>query len=262
MKKSNLKKILALLFCLVMVFSLAACSDGSTDSTADTTDENGTDSSLESADTADSGTDSDADADLTSKEFITQSGANMDTQVDNVVIAMTSTSVNVGPFAPSSPGSVGKYELYGKLFYQPYYGAHIEDCIPWLASGYEQIDDVTYQVTLYDYIYDSKGNHITADDIIWSAQTSMELGQFVDYGAGVESIEKVDDYTIIFHMTNTAPNLFVSIVCNSQFCIVDQEWYESASEEERSTDPATTSSYTVKEFVSGAKAVLEARDDY
>ena len=116
MKKSNLKKILALLFCLVMVFSLAACSDGSTDSTADTTDENGTDSSLESADTADSGTDSDADADLTSKEFITQSGANMDTQVDNVVIAMTSTSVNVGPFAPSSPGSVGKYELYGSSF--------------------------------------------------------------------------------------------------------------------------------------------------
>ena len=262
MKKSNLKKILALFFCLVMVFSLAACTDGGTDST-DTTDETDTSDSTDTTDTSsDSTSDSDTTADLTSQEFITQSGANMDTQVDNVVIAMSSTSVNVGPFAPSSPGSVGKYELYGKLFYQPYYGAPIEDCIPWLASGYEQIDDVTYQVTLYDYIYDSKGNHITADDIIWSAQTSMEVGQFVDYGAGVESIEKVDDYTIIFHMTNTAPNLFVSIVCNAQFCIVDQEWYESASEEERSTDPATTSAYTVAEFVSGSRAVLEARDDY
>lgn len=263
----NLKKILILLLSLAMVFSLAACSGGSDEGGAD--DNGGTPDSGTSDDgnTPDDGSGenegtSGADSHLVSTEFVTQSGANQDGQVDNVVIAMSSTSVNVGPFAPNSPGSVGKSALYGKLFFQPYSGAPIEECIPWLASGYEQIDEVTYRVTLYDYITDSKGNQITADDVIWSGQTSLEIGQFVDYGAGVESVEKEDDYTLVFHMTNTAPNLFASIVCNGNFCIVDQEWYEGASDEERSTDPATTSSYTVAEFVSGSRAVLEARDDY
>ncbi len=260
----NLKRVLVLVLSLIMVFSLAACSGGSDNGTNDNGDASneGTNNEGNTNNGNEEGNNSGAGSELATQEFVTQAGQNQDGQVDNVVIAMSSTSVNVGPFAPNSPGSVGKSALYGKLFFQPYFGAPIEECIPWLASGYEQIDDVTYRVTLYDYITDSKGNQITADDVIWSGQTSMEIGQFVDYGAYVESVEKEDDYTIVFHMTSNAPNLFASIVTSMNFCIVDQEWYENASDEERSTDPATTSAYTVKEFVSGSRAVLEARDDY
>ena len=259
-KMKNVKRLLALLFCLVMVFSMAACSSGGDD---DSTNNNNTDNTDDtngnvSSDDNVSGNEGDTSGE---EEFAASGGQDMDTQVDNVVMTMNSTYVNVGPFAPSSPGSVGKPQLYAKLFFQPYTGAPIEDCIPWMAKGYEIIDDYTIEVEIYDYIYDSKGNHITADDVIWSGQTSLEIGQFVDYGS-VASAEKIDDYTIRYTMTSRAPNTFPMVLCNQQFCIVDQEWYENAPDEERSTDPATTGAYTVKEFVSGSRAVLKARDDY
>ena len=104
----NLKKILVLLLSLAMVFSLAACSGG-TDEGGSTDDGNTTPDATEPDDggsTPDDGGEQEgttgADSHLVSTEFITQSGANQDGQVDNVVIAMSSTSVNVGPFAPNS----------------------------------------------------------------------------------------------------------------------------------------------------------------
>ena len=257
----NAKRFLALLFCLVMIFSMAACSSGGDNDNGGSSNNGGsTDNGNGSTDdNGDSG--DDGGITVAEREFPVAGGSNVDTQVDNIILTMNSNSVNVGPFAPASPGSVGKAELWARLFWQPYNGAPIEDCIPWMAKDYEIIDDYTIEIEIYDYIYDSKGNHITADDIIWSGQTSLEIGQFVDYG-NVASAEKIDDYTIRYTMTNKAPNVFPLVFCNTMFCIVDQEWYENASDEERSTNPATTSSYTVKEFVSGSRAVLEARDDY
>ena len=134
----NVKRLSALLFCLIMVLSLAACSSGGNN------DDNSEDANNNTDDNIDSGeanNDDGQDVSHAEREFPINGGANQDTQVDNVIITMSSNSVNVGPFAPASPGSVGKTELYGKLFFQPYYGAPIEECIPWMAKSYEQIDD-------------------------------------------------------------------------------------------------------------------------
>jgi peptide/nickel transport system substrate-binding protein len=174
---------------------------------------------------------------------------------------MASTSVIVSPFSAVSPGAVGKMEMYAKLYFQPYYGAPLEDCIPWLAKSCTEIDSFTYQVELYDYITDSKGNSITVDDVLWSAQQSVEIGQNVNYGSFVESTEKVDDYTFIIHMATDAPNCIVDVLTNSQFCIVNKEWYENATDDEKN-DPACTSAYVVKEYVPGAKVVLTVNENY
>jgi ABC-type transport system substrate-binding protein len=251
MKKS--KKIIAIVLCAIFALSALAGCSSSTDST--------TTSSTTSTDDSTTSTSTTTESKVTTDTSAAVAGENQDTQVDRIVVTMASTSVIISPFAANSPGAVGKWELYGKLFFMPYYGASLDECIPWLAKSCTQVDDLTYEVELYDYITDSQGNSITTDDIIWSAQQSLEVGQNVNLGSFVESFEKIDDYSFYIHMATTAPNAIVDVLSSSQLCIVSQEWYENATDDEKNS-PATTSAYTVKEYVPGSKVVLEANENY
>ena len=189
-------------------------------------------------------------------------GAQMDHQVDKVTSAVGSTSINVGPFAPSSPGTVGDFLLYAKLFWKPVYGCSEEEMVPWMAKSYTQVDDYTYEIEIFDYVKDSQGNDITVDDIIWSINKSIEIGQFVDGGSNIKELEKIDDYHLRMVLGTKAPNTFAMLVTNDRLCIVDQQWWENATDDEKQMNPATTGPYTVKEFIPGSGATLIANDDY
>ena len=43
-----------------------------------------------------------------------------------------------------------------------------------MMESYEQVDDVTYDVTIYDYITDAEGNNITASDVVFSFKQYMQ----------------------------------------------------------------------------------------
>lgn len=189
-------------------------------------------------------------------------GAKMDHQVDKVVMAAESTSINVGPFAPSSPGTVGKFLLYATLFWAPNYGCTEEEMVPWVAKSYKQIDSKTYEIEIYDYVKDSHGNPITIDDVIWSVNKSVEIGQFVDGGSNIASMEKIDDYHMTMKLTTDAPNTFAMLVTNARLYIVNQKWWEGASDDEKQNNPACTGPYTIKEFIPGSGATMVANDDY
>jgi ABC-type transport system substrate-binding protein len=47
-----------------------------------------------------------------------------------------------------------------------------------LAKDIKQVADGVYQVTIYDYIHDTAGNHMTASDVVFS------FGQFKKEGSG------------------------------------------------------------------------------
>lgn len=243
----NSKKIFALLLCVALIGTiLVGCSDSDTDNSNPSSEPSGT---------------TDNNVSIVSDVNVS-TGGKSNTQVDKVVVALTSASVDVSPFTTSTPGTIMKYSLYAKLFYQPYYGAPIEECIPWLAKGYTQVDEYTYDVEIFDYITDSKGNEITVDDIIWSLNMSKDVGQFADAGSFISSVEKIDDYNMRFVLATNAPNTFALLVSHGQFCIVDKDWYEGASDDEKANDPATTSAYTVSEFISGSGCTITANDNY
>ena len=71
-----------------------------------------------------------------------------------------------------------------------------------IRDRYKEVDDLHWQVEIYDYIYDSEGNHITADDVVFSFNELVESGNAFKY-ASFESVKKIDDYTVEF--TWTAP---------------------------------------------------------
>jgi ABC-type transport system substrate-binding protein len=130
--------------------------------------------------------------------------------------------------------------------------------VPRLAKGYTEVDELHWEVELYDYIYDHQGNHITADDVVFSYDHLIESGFYFKFDL-FESVEKVDDYHVLF--TWTAPVDRVGglehPLCRA--IIFSQKAFEAG---DFATKPVGTGPYAVTEFVSGSKVVLEANDNY
>ncbi len=181
--------------------------------------------------------------------------------VDKIVIQSGASSEDPSPFAPSV-GGMAKGLLYAKLISRNSYGALLDDCTMWLAKSVTKVDDKTYDIELYDYITDSKGNKIDADDIIFSYDMSYKEGKFQRIGSSMESLEKTGDYTLRMTLKNTSPGTLEDLLSNPQLDIVDQGWYESATDEERRKDPATTGPYRLVSEVTGSSMVFEAVEDY
>jgi ABC-type transport system substrate-binding protein len=128
-----------------------------------------------------------------------------------------------------------------------------------LMESYEQVDDVTYDVTIYDNITDSAGNHITAEDVAFSWKTCQEMGELTETRT-VASVEAIGDYTVEFKWGAT-PALGDFEAQMSNVVIVSQAAYE-ASGDGMATQPVGTGRYTVKEFNASISLTLEKRADY
>lgn len=151
----------------------------------------------------------------------------------------------------------GKPEIY-QLIWENLFDLESGEYIPRLAKGYTEIDELHWEVELYDYIYDWEGNHITADDVLFAYDYLIQSGTQVKFGL-FGSIEKVDDFTVLF--TWTAPVNLVGglehILCRP--IIFSQAAFEAG---DFATQPVGTGPYVVTEFISGSKVVLDANDSY
>lgn len=232
----KLKKTAALVLAVIMTFSLAACGGGNS-------------SSNDSSNTAGSSA-------AVSKTATTE-------QVDKVVVALNASSFDMSPFGTTSiPRFWMVQNIYASLFCTPYYGAPLEELEPWLAKGYEKIDDLTYSVELYDYIKDSKGNDITAEDIVFSYEKMYSNGAETRIGTYLDHIEVVDDYNMIFHLNKYGPGVLEFLLGNYTLNICDKDWYENSSDEEKFNNPACTGAYQIVDYEAGSSITMEAIDDY
>ncbi len=188
-------------------------------------------------------------------------GEAMTGMADKVVVQSGSSSEDPSPFAPSVGGIIKNF-LYGKLIDRNYYGALLEDCSMWLAKSVTKVDDYTYDIELYDYITDSQGNNINADDVIFSYKMSYEEGNFLRIGSSMKSLDKTGEYSLRMTLNTNAPGVAEDLMSNVQLDIVDQQWYENATEEERRKNPATTGPYRIVSEVAGSSTVIEAVENY
>ena len=245
MKKTQ--RFLSLLLCAaLLIVTFAACS----------TENNAND------DKPQEGNNSDAAATITEKEGGIIEGEAATEQVDKLITTFAATNLDASPFIPSSGGAQVTPLLWASLIYRNTFGPALEDCELWIAKSITKIDEVTYDIEIYDYIKDSKGNHITADDVIFSYEMSRTLAQFVAVGPDMDSLTKTGDFSLRMKLNKNAPGTIENLLGNFRLFICDQEWYENASEEERRIDPATTGGYTVKSFVPGSSLVLQAVENY
>jgi ABC-type transport system substrate-binding protein len=171
-----------------------------------------------------------------------------------VIVAVQGDPSNLGPFVAMSMGRIGVLTtMYEYLFYQV--GPELT---PYIAQSYEKIDATTYDVTLFENVTDSAGNHITAADVAYSYTTAMTLGNLRPLG-DLASVTAKSDYVVEFVTKADLGGGVTDILIECP--IVSQKAYE-ASADEMATQPITTAAYTLTEYVPGSSLTFERRADY
>lgn len=100
-------------------------------------------------------------------------------------------------------------------------------------------DDIYFQTLDAQYDYYG-GRNLVADDVKWSYERVMGIGQFSEPAPSmmnwpgtlsmVESIETVGDYTVVFHF-NTDSEVAVNSFMEASVCIAGHEWGELTEEQ-------------------------------
>lgn len=180
--------------------------------------------------------------------------ANSDERYDTITLAISSDPQDLNPWNISAGGK--KYTcLY---FYESLFDYDQSNYYPVLAKGYTEVDDLHWDVEIYDYIKDSAGNPITADDVVFSYNVIRESG-YLNHADMLESVEKVDDYTVRFTW-----NKKIDGVCELEWVfgmvkIFSQSAYENGN---FATAPITTGPYVVQSFVAGSGMTLVRNENY
>lgn len=173
----------------------------------------------------------------------------------SVTVALSADPENLEPKDGNNLSKIGMYwQIYETLFDYDDDG----NMVPSIGKSITCVDEFTYDVEIYDCVYDSEGNHITAGDVAFSVNWLVDNGNAVKYDL-FESIEVVDEYTVRWHW-NAAPTSWGDLefpLCRT--FIVSEDEFNSRN---FSSDPVGTGSYVVKSYTSGSSLVLEANDDY
>ncbi len=183
----------------------------------------------------------------------------------------TVVNVKMEPLASLSPFGTGNqndaaiWSVCECLFEMDGFGGEM---IPVLADanrgeygGYDHEDGSSdYTVYIYDYIYDSEGNHITADDVKWSFENQANNYEVDGWGV-FEGVDVVDDTTAVFHFKNEIEGLgeLENIWCR---CFIFSEDAFNESESKFTSDLVATGPYVLTDYVPGVSISLAKNEDY
>ncbi|MDD2504430.1 MAG: hypothetical protein PHG58_11400, partial [Clostridia bacterium] len=151
MKKSY-KQLLTFLLLAAMIFTLAGCGNTPTDTPETPSDE-------------------------TPGESKPPEKTNSYNRPDEVIIGLQVEIGDISPFGASQSGKhVIKHNFYETLFVFNSFGQPYDKLDKTLAKDIEIVDDFTMIIELYDYIKDSEGNPITANDVVFSYEEMAASG--------------------------------------------------------------------------------------
>lgn len=183
-----------------------------------------------------------------------------------VKIAYTSDPGSLGTFDEGS--SSGRWTVlaytYENLIYMDgngqYNGILAKD---WKKNEEQSTDgNAVWDVEIYDYITDTDGNHITADDVVFSFNECLENGagnQHTALTGALVSIEKTGDYTVQITCNTEAAGEIENMM--QQVMIVSEKAYKESGDSMRSM-PVATGPYKVESWTTGSSLILTKNESY
>lgn len=255
------KRRLAILMAAVMSVSvLAGC--GSSSDSSDSTDTASEESAEEESSEEEAAEEETAEEEEeTSIEAEETAGAAADAEavtVSEVYIASERDPTDLGPFA----GNMGGASAIVPLVYQTLYICTLDETDtlgqPCLAKEIVENEDGSYSVELFDYIYDSEGNHLTTSDIEYCLETSVSLGK-VSAVKVVDHLDIIDDYNFVVYFSDDARmGDYESFFCQTFW--VTEAAYEATGG--MSQQPIGTGQYVMTEYVGGSNIQFTKNEDY
>lgn len=174
---------------------------------------------------------------------------------DSITVGVESDPSDFAPWAANSNGRTNAlWGIYQEL-------GHMIDgeFVPALVKEYTIADDgLSMTCTLFDYIYDSAGNHMTANDVKFSFETGMSLG----YITGVSMIDEIvvdSDYQFTFKFGKELRQGDLDTIFRTD--IVTQAAYE-ADDNGMSSNPVGTGPYALTSYTAGSSFTYTAREDF
>lgn len=142
--------------------------------------------------------------------------------------------------------------IYESLFSEGFDG----EWVPRIGKSYEYLGDGVYEIELFDYVKDSKGNPMTASDVVFSWE--LQFADGLDDYSFVEELEVVSDYVLRIHFSSMEPFNFNSLM---ELTVFTQKAYED-SDDGMASYPVGTGGYKLTDCTIGASYTIEKRDDY
>jgi ABC-type transport system substrate-binding protein len=231
-----MKKLVALILALAMCMSLAACG-GTTN--GDNQGGNSSSSSQQGGDTEGGGSE--------------QSNANDNAGKKTKVAAVVTNLDSLDPYLIR--GAITR----DFLLYEPLWAFNEDNTeIEGVIAKDWTIDGTGVDVEIYDYVFDSAGNHITASDVVYSYQAYID-GGVQSNAKYLASMEATGDYTVHIEFTCEVYPLLLASICKVD--IVSEAAY-SAADADFVAHPVSTGPYVVTSFTAAQSATFEKRDDY
>lgn len=187
----------------------------------------------------------------------------LDHQTDTEASSAKRNSINVGiqsdpaDFAPWGANTTGRISaLWG--IYEPLADFYDGEAAGVLMKDYRiSADDLTVSITLYDYIVDSAGNKLTADDVKFSFEKGTELGLISGLSI-VEDIVVTGEYTFDFILARKLSVGELQTLLESWF-VVTRASYEAAGDG-MASQPVGTGPYVMTRYTSNYMFTYVAGD--
>lgn len=174
---------------------------------------------------------------------------------DSITVGVQSDPADFAPWAANSNGRTNAlWGLYQEL-------GHIisGEFVPAIVKEYTIAEDgKSMTCTIFDYITDSAGNKLTANDVKFSFETGTALG----YITGVSMIDEIvvdNDYQFTFKFGKELRLGDLDTIFRT--AIVTQAAYE-ADPNGMSTNPVGTGPYTLTSYTAGSSFTYTAREDF
>lgn len=192
------------------------------------------------------------------KETVAELTPTVPVRTDEVIVSVGADVASLSPWASTTQGRMSL--LYTLYEYLAYYDSSSETGISGIImKDYRQLDPYTYRISIYDYVYDHAGNHITANDVAYCFNEYRRLA-LSGLAHNVVDCSVVDEYTVDLKLATSTAGMLQNIICG-QVPIVSQKAYEQSGDNMTNL-PISTSPYKVTNYVSGSKIVVERTGNY
>ncbi len=181
---------------------------------------------------------------------------------ESVTVALRKNSWDLAPFNGSgSARQMMWHQLYATLLACPYFGAPYEELELDMAKSVSFSDDnLTATVELHDYIKDNQGNPIKASDVVFSYKTACEASGYTKVASYLKDIVAVGDYVVELQANITGVGIWELVLSNVP--VINQEWFERTTDDEKSNNPAVTGAYYVVSNTVGSNVEFKLVEDF